>query len=677
MDSTVHTGFTKASHDVSLVSQSFLSEEKERAFLLLQIHAEPRDAKALEEECISIVKHALLQTEGEAWHRLDGTLKELNGLFKGFLISHAVQDVHAIVSISDKEGNLHVSHAGRGEAYLIRNGGCSQITEYVRGKPSPMFVHIASGSLEAGDVLIFSTQRLLRTLTPAQLAQMSPRESHLVHDIIATLETEKEMASVGTLHLSAKRAAVSRFAEDEDLDEAPVRSRSAYRELPSRRRTQGGGSWSIPSFDTVREYVMPVVAGVGKLSKQGASLSKKGMGSASSGMQWVQVVQDRFTLFLADLRHPERKKRAHLLLLAGALAAFLIIWMTVRLATSTQRSKSRAELGELMQQIEADIRTAENRRLTGDSEGANAILDRAELQSKEIINNDSGLFRSEALNLLDRVQAKKEEINNVVRISPRMLVNLSTKEPDIAAQGMIGIADGEFTVFDKKNSYHVVLNSVEEGRAISEEDLIADGANFPRYAAQAFLTSGNSLVEVKEGILESMKTDDANGWVTGKDLETYLRNLYVLSSDNKIYKYERLNNRYSSSVLYNVNGDLSGALDMAIDGNVYVLKDNGTVVKLLRGEAQTFGIHHAPSNLLTDAAKLYKLPDGNFYFLDPVKNRVIVTSDGGSAGDSSYVRQYVIEGDQIGKLQDLYVDPEESHIYVMDEKKVYVVDIIR
>jgi len=65
------------------------------------------------------------------------------------------------------------------------------------------------------------------------------------------------------------------------------------------------------------------------------------------------------------------------------------------------------------------------------------------------------------------------------------------------------------------------------------------------------------------------------------------------------------------------------------------------------------------------------------YFLDPVKSRIVIVSDGGGAGEATYLKQYVLEGEQIGKLQDLYVDPDESHLYVLDEKRVYVIDLVK
>ncbi|NOS67525.1 MAG: hypothetical protein HOO67_04145, partial [Candidatus Peribacteraceae bacterium] len=104
MDIIVRTGETKAASGTSLAALSFSSAHGEQACLLLHGGAETRDGKTLRDECTSIMQHSLLGTEGEAWNRLDGTLKELNGLLKGFLISGTLEDVHAIVTLVDRTG---------------------------------------------------------------------------------------------------------------------------------------------------------------------------------------------------------------------------------------------------------------------------------------------------------------------------------------------------------------------------------------------------------------------------------------------------------------------------------------------------------------------------------------------------------------------------------------------
>jgi hypothetical protein len=206
-----------------------------------------------------------------------------------------------------------------------------------------------------------------------------------------------------------------------------------------------------------------------------------------------------------------------------------------------------------------------------------------------------------------------------------------------------------------------------------------DFEDFKKAYLTAYVKSGKDEIkkisDQAEGV-GGVAMRDAGGWVAGKDIETYLRYLYILTPDNRIEKYERLSNRYGPASPYNVSGDLTGSIDMVIDGNVFVLKEKGKVVKLFRGEAQPFSMHNVPEGALDGVTKFTKLPNGNFYFLDPSKKQVLVATDGGSTGESTYVRQYVFEG-EIGNLKDLYVDPDETHLYIMDEQRVYVADIVK
>ncbi|MCA9370667.1 MAG: hypothetical protein KC680_01755 [Candidatus Peregrinibacteria bacterium] len=639
MEITVQCGHTSPKRGTTLVSERFTSGRGEDVVMLLQIDGSPSEAKALEKECTTVIKHALLETDGEASSRLDGTLKELNGLLKGLTFSQSIQEIHALIGIVDTAGVLHVSHAGRSEAYVVRSGGASQITEYTRGKPTPAFVHIASGGLEPRDVIVFSSQRLLRTVTPAQLAQLVQRGDHVLDELVVELESEKEQAAICILHVSGRG----------EQQSAPARSSGRKRKQRSAIALSSVLASAAEVTSRVSDYMPSGIPGR--------------LREVASG-------------FLSDLKNPKRKRRAHFLLLAGTLAAFLVIWAVVNLGTSSQMRQSKAELEERLNEVDQLIRTAENRRLSGEMDSANAILEQAEQRAKQVMDNDNNLFRAEALDLLERVRVKREEINNIVRLSPRLVVNLEAKNDDIDAQGFIGLADGEFTVYDRQHLYRVLLNTVEDPQMLSDDELILDGDYFERYQTAIFQTTDNSIIEFINSQPTSMKTDDPAGWIKATDMETYLRFLYMLSPENnQIYKYERLSNRYSAPAEYNINGDLEGALDMAIDGNVYIVKKGGELMKLLRGEAQPFTIRHLPEGALSGVTKVYKVFDGNLYFLDPVHGKVIVATDGGGTAEGAYIKQYILEGDQVGELRDLYVDDEETKLYVIDEKRIHAVDL--
>jgi len=664
MDVRIKTGSTKAPRDIALLSLQLKSIRGEQVFLLLEATGRERETTTVERECEAVVKHALLETEGDASERLDGALKELNGLIKGMLVSGAVHDLHMLLAIVDASGVLHVSHAGRGEAYVVRRGTASQITEYGGGRTTPGFVHIASGQLAPHDLIILSTQRLLRTLTPAQMARLAGSKDAVLDTLIRALEAETEHAALATLDV------VSGSPEEE----AP--SASGRRGAPAVRRTVRQGNGVMRAITgVVRMLAGGRIADTpteAKAAGEGTPRWFAGVTSVRRGVRgWIRSIRK-------DLQDPVRKKRAHLLLLAVAGILVILVWASVQLFTGARRSKTRAELEALVELVTADIQTAETRRALGSTEEANAILQRAEERARQVMDSESGLFRIEANELLSSIRATHEKINNIVRIQPRQPVaDLTTVNPDILAQGLIAESGGEYMVFDRQDLYRMVLNSVEKPKRISEDVLVMDGASFPRFRSLVFLMNGNSVIEWRDGQAQTMKTEDTKGWVSGVALEAYQKNIYILSPEQKkIYKYERLQDRFAAPVEYNVSGDLTGATDLAIDVSVYVLKSDGTLLKLFRGEEQPFRLRNAPDGVLQGATKLFKVADRNLYVLVPHESgrggRVVVLSDGGDTGEASYLRQYVFEGDLIGRVRDLYVDADESNLYVLDEKRLHV-----
>lgn len=666
----VWKGQTKAPSGTVLVPVVLGDEKGDRVFLLIHSEGRATGSDNLREECTNVLTHVVLEGEGDGYDRLESALKELNGLLKGFLLSEAVKDVHAVVGLLELNGTLHLSHVGRAEAYVIRDGTAVQITEYARAKPPMAFMHIVSGPVQTRDNFIIATTRLLRSMTPAQLAQAVQHGGETaVQTILQTLTAEKESACV--LHI-----ALAGNVEDEEKTPREV-NRPVVSSRRGRNSSRGKDSASLLSGVT---GVMNRVDWSKLFTRVRGSHGKKMKLATSS-------VAEGARQFLKDLYNPERKRRAHLLLLAGSAAVFLVIWMLMQLTLSSQRSQTKGELATLVKQINADISTAETRQLAGETESANAILERADERARQVMTNESGLYRSEALELLDRIKSKREEMNRVIRVTPpRVMANLSGKKADILAQGFIGLSNGEFLVYDRQDLYSVSLNTVENADRLGSEELILDGDNFPRFQSKVFMTTGNSVIEVLNGQSTTMKTEDAAGWITGADIKTYLRYLYVLAPERKqIYKYERLASRYGPPAEYNVSGDLTGALDMTITGPVYVLKDTSVsggeagqreVVKLLRGEKQTFNIRNLPPGALDGVTKIFKSGvSGNFYFLDPENKRVVVTTNDGDLGDSLYLKQYVLDSEQVGGLKDLFVDSEDTRLYVLDEKKLYAIDL--
>ena len=188
----------------------------------------------------------------------------------------------------------------------------------------------------------------------------------------------------------------------------------------------------------------------------------------------------------------------------------------------------------------------------------------------------------------------------------------------------------------------------------------------------AFMTQTGRIIEYFDGQFAFMGTGDET-WKSGVDMAAYGRNLYILNpTDNQIYKYSRARSRYSSATEYNLDANLAGAISMAIDGNIYVLKEDGSIIKIFKGEQQSFEIEDLATDI-SSATKIFTLPEHkNMYLLDLENRRVLILEKEVGPG-ARYLGQIYFE--DLDDVQDFYVDKKEDKLYLLTKKAIYQVEI--
>ena len=143
------------------------------------------------------------------------------------------------------------------------------------------------------------------------------------------------------------------------------------------------------------------------------------------------------------------------------------------------------------------------------------------------------------------------------------------------------------------------------------------------------LTNQPNVFELTTNNLTPSELKTSGNWKTGTALASFFNNLYVLSvTDNQIWKYTSVQQSFGAAEKFITDGtSMTGAIDLAIDGQVYILKDDGTIIRISRGKADplTLTPPPAPTNLITKAkqiattresSKLYLLDDARILAFD-------------------------------------------------------------
>jgi len=114
--------------------------------------------------------------------------------------------------------------------------------------------------------------------------------------------------------------------------------------------------------------------------------------------------------------------------------------------------------------------------------------------------------------------------------------------------------------------------------------------------------------------------------------------------------------------------DLSEAMSMTIDGSVWVLFSDGTIVKYVQGVKDAFVVAGLDKNF-EEPIKIFTSPEEkNLYVLDRRQTRVVVV---GKTGE--YQAQYIWPG--MAGVKDLIVSEKLKKMFLLTGEKVFTIDL--
>lgn len=554
----------------------------------------------------------------DVYERFEETLKEINLLLKNLREKNEENnfcEINAIIGVQHEQ-NLHLTQSGEGETYLIRNGKLTVVSEGLsvrKNEDSDIFLNIASGEISANDTLVLTSKRLLRYLTAQQIADVFKQN---IPEALA--EINALIADTNALAVTAVFFKRSIFINAEN---APENRQQILQKEP---------------------------------------------------LQKIKVYFDDFVKWIAVKMGRDPNQVESLSIFAGVVVVLVVLFIGVTLLFSNNLDKEKyAEYNTAISNATEELKRAEKLALIDDSESANAILDKVEGRVVQILNE--GYFRTESVQILDKVKELKDQVNNIQRITnPKILADLSTKRTDVNLLGLTELSNKLFA-FEYNALYETILDQVEEPLTINSTEKVKAGAAMAEKDLIVFLTETDKVIEYNAGSFNLAETDDSM-WKKGRALAIYGKYLYLLSpEENQIWKYERRKAGYSKASEYNLDADLSKSLDIAIDGSVFILNEGGEIIKLYRGNKQNFTISNIDAASLQDIDQIFTLPDqNNLYLLNSQKNSVLVVKKL-SNGQGEYQRQIILEG--VGQVVDIYVEQNEQKLFAVDKAKIYEIGL--
>lgn len=198
------------------------------------------------------------------------------------------------------------------------------------------------------------------------------------------------------------------------------------------------------------------------------------------------------------------------------------------------------------------------------------------------------------------------------------------------------------------------------------------------------LDSNGNLFQEEDGLgLQQVAVGGRDQWQSARLISGYNGNLYVLDSGaGRVWRYTPTADGYSGQPENYFEGDasldLSQAVDMAIDGNIWILYGDGRLQTFLSGRQEPFELQPPPNQPIARAQALHVGSEAgtaqNLFIGEMGPGRILEYGK-----DGTYQRQFIpadaADREKLVGLQDLQVAEIDGVFYILTPGALYTTDI--
>ncbi|MHB1355237.1 MAG: NHL repeat-containing protein [Anaerolineae bacterium] len=521
----------------------------------------------------------------------------------------------------------------------------------LRKEIEPRFSRVV---LELGDILLLCNVAIVRDIPPDALAKALAESHHgALAAIFGPLLTETE--AVGLVITVPSGQPVTQ--KPQKTDTAPVAT-SCTPEEPPRR---------------------------GKASAQRVEFQKVHAEQDSPSSGWDK----------------QRRLMGGSVLILTAIAIPLVLMLLVIVARVQYDRLRRLEFNQMRATAQVQYEAA---LAIGDQTAQRRAMNEA------LKRTEDGLLAlpldADLLSLRQRILNRLDQLNNVARLyTLTRLLDLGDTQM-AAFTSRIIIKGRDLFVLNRGSSYvyHLSLNETGDllQPLVGDSLIIKPGQQLGGVTlehivdivwvnADIFVTQSRLLALERSGSLVTfdpkvgpngmalLPVANSDLWFGPQTVGTFEGNLYILDPlQSRILKYVPVESAYTLPPMDYLDPmlgvDLTGVIDMAIDGNIYLLYVDGKVSKFLEGNLQPFSMAGLPSSMKSPLAICVTgdpAPDapGYVYVADPGSERILQFDKAGN-----YIRQLMTNPDTntLRDLQAFLIDEKTGRLFIFSQGAIWL-----
>jgi hypothetical protein len=683
------------------ISENYLSESSAHGqfFALLELPRQRSDQRPLLDEIISQALDIFTTSqEANPEMLLEEILQKINQLLPTLATNSKIKNwlntLDLVLGIIDQEA-VYLSQVGNINGLLIHQQQTTSILEKTTiVNPHKIFNDITSGQLEAGDVLVISTNSLFDYISQEKIKQISkqytPEGAAL--KISQLLETVPNFVTFNALlvkngSLTDREVKLEEIKpKEKDGSEGiitatttkitdyqsrapatplpPVKTKlvldlKALNNLKTFRTLKKLLGWLIYFFQIIKKIFIWLASQI-KKGLLFLTSSQYRQTQETEALDKLQTLTDKKYYWWQTLN---KRKKITILALFIIILIFLqsLVFLTQKRATENKDKNYRETLATINSQWQA----MEAKLIYQDEEGAENIVLAIEKTLQEVKANSPE--QQKAIdNLKERVFHELNKIRHIHEVA--VPAEISDLSQTITSAQRIVQKDGVFYILGSDKLYQLKDNQLTPLLDFGQGQFLND------WPGKQKLILGNSeqyfIFDLATKKIEAFPFTKTAGNQAVQDLLIYGNNLYVLDAiDKQIFKYPEKGSAFANGVPWlKEDIDLSQASSFTVDGSVYVISNNGQIFNFLKGSLVKFE-YRQPRPTLGQKTVIKTFKDSNYlYIIDPNNKRIVILDKEGNIKD-----QYTSQ--KFDDLKDLAIDPQEKAIYLLNGNHLYLLAI--
>lgn len=563
--------------------------------------------------------------------------------------THWIGKLNALVAVKDG-ARFSIASTGKVTALLYRDNEFNAITE---SAPSSnvlkTFENFSVGKLHLGDIIILSTNQLFNNISADRIKNIL--NSHTLplagQEILRILQDntgpETAFGSLLGLMVEPGTSQVEQVALEDYVPAAKMHKQMALQTVQASKLALQR-VWDKTRALTVRAADVVKTKNSGDIKT--VLIKNRDLVGAIGNQAKSNFTMEKFN----KLSRQKKFFFISAVILAVALTANVILAQRYR----SQQGQT-ANVQSILSHTQRLLDDSNAALLYGDENQSRSLL----AEAKSQLENLAGVPKKQqgdVDNLSRQVNELEQKLEKKTEKIAEIIATLSVADRLIDLPRYIATQTGESIVsFDRSS------NKVEDNILISSQSFIA--SQFVK-GNQAVIYNGERLflwnfANSTSGSGFSTQVPKQNDWA-GLNFYTGNNRLYLIDkAKQQVINFTVTDREITRPAVSFTSPELSQALDIAVDGNIYILTPS-TILKFQAGKSIPFNFPSLSTGLSGTGRLFTNANTRNIYILDSGNKRIIITDKNGQLVQ-------IITSPQMTNPKDFIVDEANNMILVLND----------